>query len=173
MVLIGLTLCFLCGIVLAQDARPTRSDTPTAVRLNPGCLTAISSPTSATLLMVISPRMVYSMLEWPRMLRVALSAGFQVVTWRAQGLSIDEWTHAADKAGWPSDLHATIGEVPLACTALLEGVNHFPFSLVIGRDTYHAWPVWGVLSDEAWLSSLVFRRQGLSVAHTPVAGPPR
>jgi len=171
--LAGLGLFCSGGTAFAQQALSDRADTPTTGSLDPGCLIALSAPAPDTLLMVISPRMVYSMLEWPRMQTLAQSAGFHVVTWRAQGISTDEWRHAADRAGWTSGLSATIGEVPPACTALMGTVNHFPYSLVVAREMYHTWPIWGVLSDEAWLNALLFRRQALAAIHTPVHGPTR
>ena len=107
--------------------------------------------------MLISPRMVYSMLEWPRMRSVALAAGFDVVTWKAPGVSANEWSEAVQAARWTLSQSALISDAPAACATWLQRLNHFPVSSVVEGDQVHDWPIWGVLSDEAWAASLALR----------------
>lgn len=115
--------------------------------------------------MLISPRMVYSMSEWPRMRLAALAAGFEVVTWKAPGVSAQEWAQAVHVTHWPRSQSALIGDVPAACTAWLRRLNHFPFSSVVLGGQVHQWPIWGVLSDEAWTASLALRLEALKGAN--------
>ena len=92
----------------------------------------------------------------------ARAAGFQVVTWLSADLLPGEWTQAVRAASWPASLRDAVGEVPLACAALVSRVNHFPYSLVLAQNHLHDWPIWGVLSDEAWVASLAHRLHALS-----------
>lgn len=146
---------------LAAPMPPTVQPAPVSP-LSEACRSALPAPTRATVVMVISPRMVYSLLEWPRMRALAQAAGFQVVTWSSPDLLAGEWTQAVRTASWPSDLKDAVGEVPPACAALIKRVNHFPYSLVLAQNHLHHWPIWGVLSDEAWATSLAHRLSALS-----------
>lgn len=116
--------------------------------------------------MVISPRMVYSMLEWPRMRTVALAAGFEVVTWTAPGVSAQEWDQAVGAARWTPWQSALISEAPAACAAWLQNPNHLPLSAVVLGGQVHGWPILGVLSNEAWVASLEMRLTSLKDAGT-------
>lgn len=107
--------------------------------------------------MLISPRMVYSLLEWPRMRSRALAAGFEVVTWKAPGVASSEWSQAVQTVGWTLSQRALISDVPTACAAGLHRLNHFPVSSVVLGDQVHDWPIWGVLTDDAWAASLALR----------------
>ncbi|WP_171984886.1 hypothetical protein [Hydrogenophaga sp. A37] len=130
--------------------------------LGTDCLATWSSGSAApVVVMLISPRMVYSMSEWPRMRLAALAAGFEVVTWKAPGVSAQEWAQAAQATQWRRSQSALIGDVPPACTVWLRRLNHFPFSSVVLGDQVHEWPIWGVLSDEAWIDSLALRLESL------------
>jgi hypothetical protein len=129
--------------------------------MDEACQTVLPLSAAPILIMVISPRMVYSMLEWPRMRMLAQGAGFQVVTWRVQGLLPTEWDRAVHAALWPADLRDLAAEIPSVCSVALGRMNHFPYSRVTAHGLLHAWPIWGVLPDEAWLASLEFRREAL------------
>lgn len=111
------------------------------------------------LLSVLSPRMVYSMTEWPRMRAAAEAAGFVVMTWRSPLVSDAEWGSAVARAAWVDD-HSV--PVPGACVHWLGRPNHFPYSRVVVRDEFHPWPIWGVLPDAAWIESLRCRAEALA-----------
>jgi hypothetical protein len=131
------------------------------------CQTTWSTPPAApVVVMLISPRMVYSMLEWPRMRSAALAAGFEVVTWKAPGVSGQEWASAIQAARWTPSQSALVRDVPAACAAWMQRPNHFPFSEVALDGLVHAWPIWGVLSDEAWTTSLALRLKALKDANS-------
>ena len=138
------------------------------------CLAALSSKSSAPqVVMLISPRMVYSMLEWPRMREVALAAGLDVVTWKAPGVPAQEWAQAVGAIRWPPSRSVLVSDASSACTAWLQRPNHFPFSMVALDGQVHGWPIWGVLSDEAWAESLALRLKALKDAKTlSKANPP-
>lgn len=87
----------------------------------------------------------------------AQAAGFEVLTWRSTELLPGEWAYALEAMRWPEAQRALIGDAPPACAQLLTQVNHFPHSVVIARGRFHRWPIWGVLSDEAWVASLTLR----------------
>jgi len=97
---------------------------------------------------------------------VAMAAGFDVVTWTASGVSAQEWAQAVGAARWTPSQSALIGDAPAACAAWLQGPNHFPFSAVVLDGRVHRWPVWGVLSDEAWVAALELRLTALNDAGT-------
>jgi hypothetical protein len=131
-------------------------------QLPEACHTALPPSSQGTVVMVISPRMVYSMGEWPRMRGLAEAAGFQVVTWRSPDLLPGEWAQAVQTLSWSPSMRDAIEEVPPACAPVLGTVNHFPYSVVIAHNRIHSWPIWGVLSDEAWATSLAHRLNALS-----------
>lgn len=123
------------------------------------CLRALDLPTGRTVLLsVLSPRMVYSMTEWPRMRLAAEAEGFVVVAWRSPAVPDAEWRSAVTQAAWTRDASEP---VPDACIAWLGRPNHFPYSRVIGSGGIHPWPIWGVLPDVAWVESLRCRRDAL------------
>jgi hypothetical protein len=113
------------------------------------------------LLVVLSPKMVYSMTEWPRMRAAAVSDGFDVVTWRLPTLPEQEWRDAVVKAQWPASDIASVAVAPKECGPWLGQPNHFPYSLVVERGHVHPSPIWGVLPDAAWVDSLQQRRREL------------
>jgi hypothetical protein len=118
------------------------------------------------LVAVLSPRMVYSMTEWRRMRALAIAHGFEVVAWRSPTLAEGEWQSATAKAGWSVAEASMVGSVPLACLAWIGSPNHFPYSQVLNGNRVHAWPVWGVLPDAAWVESLRLRQRALAEAGT-------
>lgn len=123
------------------------------------CLRAMELPAGRTVLLsVLSPRMVYSMTEWPRMRLAAEADGFAVVAWRLPAVPDAEWRAAVKRAAWSWDVSEP---VPDACMDWLGRPNHFPYSWVIGPGGIHPWPIWGVLPDAAWVESLRCRRDGL------------
>ena len=120
------------------------------------------SGTGAYVLSVLSPQMVYAMTEWPRMRAVALKMGFSVRAWRSPWVAEEEWRAAVGRAGWSGEVMDAVEAVPVTCRAWVGRPNHFPFSLVVSGGRVHAWPIWGVLPDEAWGASLDCRRRALA-----------
>jgi hypothetical protein len=118
----------------------------------------VRTPDRAALVTVLSPKMVYSMTEWPRMRAAAVDDGFEVVAWRSAAVSGPEWRDAVAKAGWPRSEDVNVSETPTACEDWLGRPNHFPYSVVIERGRVHSSPIWGVLPDAAWVESLRLRR---------------
>lgn len=133
-----------------------------ALPLPDECLQAMELPAERrVLLSVLSPRMVYSMTEWPRMQATAEAEGFEVIAWRSPLVPEAEWRSAVRQAGWARDASRP---VPAACMAWLGRPNHFPYSRVIGTEGMHPWPIWGVLPEAAWVESLRCRRDALAAA---------
>ena len=110
---------------------------------------------SPTVLMVLSPRMVYALREWPRMQRTAERAGFAVCSLRDPRVGESEWRAAANAAGRSEAL-----DLPLLDTAMLRAsaipglLNHSPASLVQFDGRLHPWPILGVMPDAAWIAVL-------------------
>lgn len=112
------------------------------------------------LLMVLSPRMVYSLAEWRRMRAVAAGAGFVVVVARDPRVPLTEWASAVDAAGLPEIGAAPPVDVELAGRCGL--LNHFPSTLVGRCGRPHPWPILGVMPDAAWRSLIVQRREAIA-----------
>ena len=113
---------------------------------------------------LLSPRMVYSLLEWPRMQREAEAAGYRVQAWRDPRVPLGEWQQAwASPAmhGWNGPLPQAL---PEACVAEWGPVNHVPLVRVVWMGRLHPWPAWGIMDREAWLATLALRRNGLADA---------
>lgn len=126
------------------------------------CLRAMELPVGRTVLLsVLSPRMVYSMTEWPRMRLAAEAEGLVVLAWRSPAVPEAEWRSAVARAGWVRDASEP---VPDACMVWLGRPNHFPYSQVVRQGVVHPWPIWGVLPDAAWVESLRCRRDALVFA---------
>jgi hypothetical protein len=121
-----------------------------------GCQRVLArvEPSGPVLVSVLSPRMVYSMTEWPRMRAAAETLGFGVVAWWSPQVSEQEATEAAARAGWPMTVLSRTSVVPEECTAWVGVPNHFPYTRVRLQGRTHAWPIWGVLPDQRWLESL-------------------
>lgn len=107
---------------------------------------------------VLSPRMVYSLTEWPRLRRLAMNDGLRVIAWRSPEIGEAEWRAALDKAGWTTEDVAAVAQVPVACAAWVGRPDHFPYTWVAAPGGAVAWPIAGVLPDAAWLTSLRLRR---------------
>lgn len=148
-----------------SETRPSRNFFPVVRAIGADCQAIWSiRPATPVVVMLISPRMVYSMSEWPRMRSAALAAGFEVVTWKAPGIAPHEWVQAVRAARWTPLQSASIGEAPSTCSEWFQGLNHFPFSSVVLDDQIHGWPIWGVLPDAAWVASLALRLEALKDA---------
>lgn len=113
------------------------------------------------LVTVLSPRMVYSVTEWPRMRTAAEAEGFDAVAWWASDLADDEGAAAAELAGWSVHEMARVAQVPAECGESVGRPNHYPYSRVLDRGRLHAWPIWGVMPNQAWVDSLRWRLHAL------------
>ncbi|MDQ7745656.1 hypothetical protein [Hydrogenophaga pseudoflava] len=114
-----------------------------------------------TVVVVLSPHMVYSVTEWPRMKSAAEADGFEVVAWWLPDLTDDERTGAAERAGWPVAERSRVHRVPPECAAWVGRPNHYPYTRVLDQGRLHGWPIWGVMSNQAWLDSLRSRLHAL------------
>lgn len=162
-------VCIVCAVWTWRTAHsetlPSSHLLPVVRGIGVDCHAARSTLSSSpVVVMLISPRMVYSLSEWPRMRLAALAAGFDVVTWKAPGVPPHEWAQAVQAARWTPMQSALIGDAPAACSAWWQSLNHFPFSVVVQGDQVHGWPIWGVLPDEAWTASLAVRLEALREA---------
>lgn len=119
-------------------------------------------PAAPVLLVLLSPRMVYALQEWPRMDATAQLAGFRVVACRDPRVPLDEWQAAARQVDWPEGQGLpALGEDEARRHGLL---NHAPSALVMARGCVHPWPVLGVMPDAAWRAVLMARRADLEQA---------
>lgn len=141
----------------------TPSHAGEALVLSPACLDVVapSGFQRPVVVAVLSPRMVYSMTEWPRMRAAAEAEGFDAVAWWAPDLADDEGAVAAEQAGWSAHEIAHLVRVPDACTGSLGHANHYPYSRVLYRGRLHAWPILGVMPNQAWVDSLHWRLRSL------------
>ena len=113
---------------------------------------------------LVSPRMVYSLLEWPRMQAEAQALGFRVQVWQDPRVPPAEWAMALASPAlvrWEGPAPAPL---PRDCLAQWGAVDHWPLTRVISGQLVHPWPIWGVMSTEAWRASLLNRLHGLSAA---------
>jgi hypothetical protein len=102
--------------------------------------------------MTLSPRMVYSLLEWRRMRAVAADEGFCVIPARDPRVPPGEWRQAVSRAGLP-ELDAAPSLANLGVPQALF-FNHAPTSQVWRCGQAHAWPIFGVMTDIGWRRSL-------------------
>lgn len=144
----------------AQDGLPEASWRAVRVMTAEEKVCLVSPPTDASkpvVIMLLSPRMVYSLLEWSRMRQAAEAIGYRVLSWKDPRVPDEEWRAAlaspASTLNDPYALHA----MPARCQWLWRGVNHLPMSFVSLGSQLHPWPVWGVMPDEAWREALQFR----------------
>ena len=89
-------LVFCCGVASthAGDSAPVAACQAAAV--------SVGLPVGAdAVVVVLSPRMVYALIEWPRMREAAVAMGLRVVASRAPGLPEQEWAAAVEAAGQP------------------------------------------------------------------------
>lgn len=137
---------------------PAREAVCTAVRAS-GDAALDSQAARAQLLVVLSPRMVYALREWPRLHDQAQAAGFDVHGVRDPRVPEAEW-HSAVMAAGLSELAAW----PAARLAGWPGTqvrNHWPAAWVRWRGRTHPWPILGVMPDAAWLQLLRQRLEDL------------
>jgi len=118
-----------------------------------------------TVLMVLSPRMVYALREWPRMRQAAQDAGFRVLAARDPRVPLAEWWAGIRAAGQPE--LAFMETVDEHMAVKLGALNHTPASLVARCGQWHPWPVLGVMPDVTWVSVLRAREAQLKEAACP------
>jgi hypothetical protein len=162
------TLGLLFGFFLSACAWPVGAQTglPDASWRAVRAMTAeervcfVGSPTEANkpvVIMLLSPRMVYTLLEWTRMRRAAEALGFRVLSWKDPRVPEAEWQSAlASPVATTTDPEALLA-MPAQCDSLWRGMNHSPMSFVLLGAHLHPWPVWGVMPEEAWSEALRFR----------------
>lgn len=118
------------------------------------------SPTDAdkpVVVMLLSPRMVYTLLEWTRMRQAAEALGYRVLGWKDPRVPEAEWRAAlASPSATTTDPDALLA-MPAQCDSLWRGMNHSPMGFVLSGAHLHPWPVWGVMPEEAWSEALRFR----------------
>lgn len=137
---------------------PAREAVCNAVRA--GC-DAAGDPQAARaqLLVVLSPRMVYALREWPRLRNQAQAAGFDVHGVRDPQVPEAEWQSAVTAAGlfelaaWPP---ARLDDWPG-----IQVRNHWPMAWVRWQGRTHPWPILGVMPDVSWLQLLRERLEDL------------
>lgn len=137
---------------------PAREAVCAAVRAG-GDASAGPQAARAQLLVVLSPRMVYALREWPRLRDQAQAAGFDVHGVRDPRVPEAEW-HAAVAAAGLSELAAW----PAARLTDWPGTqvrNHWPMAWVRWQGRTHPWPILGVMPDAAWLQLLRERLEDL------------
>lgn len=128
----------------------------------PGALAQTTTPGQPTVLMLLSPRMPYALLEWPRMQQLARQHGLAVMPRRDPRVPLAEWQAATRSAGLPELAHTT----PMhETTAHALGLLHHAPSSLVGHCTpapdpacrWHPWPILGVMPDAHWLELLQHR----------------
>ncbi|PKO30465.1 MAG: hypothetical protein CVU36_08595 [Betaproteobacteria bacterium HGW-Betaproteobacteria-9] len=108
-------------------------------------------------IMLLSPRMVYTLLEWTRMRQAAEALGYRVLSWKDPRVPEAEWRAAlGSPAATTTDPEALLA-MPPQCDSLWRGMNHSPMSFVLLESHLHPWAVWGVMPEEAWSEALRFR----------------
>lgn len=113
----------------------------------------------AQLVVVLSPRMVYALREWPRLRDQAQAAGFDVRGLRDPRVPEAEWQSAVMAAGLPE-----LATWPVPSLSSWPGThvrNHWPMAWVRWQGCTHPWPILGVMPDAAWLQLLRERLEDL------------
>ncbi|MDO5086310.1 MAG: hypothetical protein Q4D74_01720 [Comamonadaceae bacterium] len=109
--------------------------------------------------------MPYALQEWPRLARVAQSAGFAVRAWRDPRVPQAEWLAAVQASG-----HDDLRQTPVMHEryALALGLlNHAPSSVVLRCGQAHPWPILGVMPDAPWRQLLLARAAALKELACP------
>ena len=144
----------------AQDGLPEASWRAVRVMTAEEKVCLVSPPTDASkpvVIMLLSPRMVYSLLEWARMRQTAEALGYRVLSWKDPRVPEAEWRAAlGSPAATTTDPEALLA-MPAQCDSLWRGMNHSPMSFVLLESHLHPWAVWGVMPEEAWSEALRFR----------------
>lgn len=173
-------LGLLCGVLMAGcSGAPVRPEAALLVavqpvaRLEPATLKCFTGPVTASseerpwAVALLSPRMVYSLLGWPRMQREAEALGFQVQAWRDPRVPAAEW-RAALGAEMLSDWRTiSLETLPAECLAHWLPIDHLPLARVVWREQVHMWPIWGVMPPDAWRATLLNRLQTLQGTVVP------
>jgi hypothetical protein len=110
---------------------------------------------------VLSPRMVYSLLEWPNMAREAEALGFRVRAWRDPRVPEGEWRQALSSLAY---LRAGVLDpepLPSDCLNRWAPIDHLPLAQILLDRQLHSWPLWGVMTPDAWRTSLLNRLASL------------
>lgn len=113
----------------------------------------------AQLFVVLSPRMVYALREWPRLRDQAQAAGMDVHGMRDPLVPEAEWHAAVMAAGLPE-----LAAWPAANMTGWPGTqarNHWPMAWVRWQGRTHPWPILGVMPDTAWVQLLRERQEDL------------
>ncbi|HAX19647.1 MAG TPA: hypothetical protein DCY64_05115 [Hydrogenophaga sp.] len=162
------SLRLLCGFFLIACAWPANAQAGLpeaswrAVRAMTAeehvCFAGTSTDASKpVVVMLMSPRMVYSLLEWARMRQTAEALGYRVLSWKDPRVPEAEWRAAlGSPAATTTDPEALLA-MPAQCDSLWRGMNHSPMSFVLLESHLHPWAVWGVMPEEAWSEALRFR----------------
>jgi hypothetical protein len=113
------------------------------------------------LIVVLSPRMVYSLLEWPRLQREAFGLGFWTLVWQDPQVPDSEWAAAmasGPMVDWPLPKPV---RPPQNCLADWLPFDHVPYVRVVLGQWLHTWPIWGVMPGQHWQAVLLNRRGAL------------
>ena len=152
---------FLIGVEPHEiDSEPVSTPSLTALQCFEGRGVS-ASDTRPLVVAVLSPRMVYSLLEWPSMAQEAERLGFRVLAWRDPRVPEEEWrlTLASEvylKVGAPNP-----SPMPADCLRQWAPIDHLPLVRVLLDGRLHRWPIWGVMTRDAWRASLLNRLETL------------
>ncbi|AOW12981.1 hypothetical protein LPB72_18595 [Hydrogenophaga crassostreae] len=119
------------------------------------------------LVVVLSPRMANSLLEWPRMQREASDSGFRVQAWLDSRTPDAEWLAVLASPPMQDWQVQRPYRPPAGCLTGWSAINHFPYVRVFLGKHLHAWPIWGVMPGEAWQAVLGDRLDTLKTAVSP------
>jgi hypothetical protein len=145
-------LTLAAGVFFAAGAVHAAPAALQACPWSAAAFTAARAPHTPVVLMTLSPRMVYSLLEWRRMRAVAADAGFCVVPARDPRVSEKEWQQAVNRAGLPElRMAPSLAELGVPPTLFL---NHAPPSQVGRCGHAPPWPIFGVMTNAGWRRSL-------------------
>lgn len=141
-----------------------------AAAVSPGCAEALAIAPQArpTVHVLLSPRMPYALQEWARMRGLALTAGFEVAAYRDPRVPQAEWQAAVARAAGADSLGA-LPPLDLQRARACDLLNHSPTAVVAHCGRVHAWPVRGVMPDEAWRHVLAARLASLQALPCPPA----
>lgn len=84
------------------------------------------------------------------MQRAAMDMGFRVKAWQDPLVSVAEWQSALASVSNPEWEAIELSQPPLGCLDGWLPINHFPYVRVLLEGRVHAWPIWGVMPDQAW-----------------------
>lgn len=127
---------------------------------------AIADPSDTRPMVVamLSPRMVFSLLEWASMAREAQALGFRVRAWRDPRVPEPEWLLALSSEAFSKSGAPDPAPLPPDCMDQWSPIDHLPLTRVLREGHLHRWPIWGVMTPEAWRDSLLNRLETLQRA---------